>query len=209
MRLPEMWEEKQAELRSFSQPTLTLPQLCGREVSLPFKVQHAWLRQGPVQVRDILWNQNGKLSQEQFCLSAVATLPEHSSLLGSRGLAPSFLPVWLLGGSQSWCPCPATTGLGGSGVPHDSGQGDTVTLHGPSQSRPPKWAPGASSPALWLGWCLVAPALSIMLHWGGHNMEKDFVKSPAQSSTTSFFNKCVTLLEKLLVLSSQTRLIFL
>lgn len=46
MRLPEMWEGKQAELRSFSQPTLTLPQLCGREVSLPFKVQHAWLRQG-------------------------------------------------------------------------------------------------------------------------------------------------------------------
>lgn len=40
-------------------------------------------------------------------------------------------------------------------------------------------------------------------------MEKGFVNNPAQSSTTSFFNKCVTLPEKLLVFSSQTKLIFL
>lgn len=58
---------------------------------------------------------------------------------------------------------------------------------------------------------MVLGAACIVNHapWGGESTEKDFVKSPAQSSKTSFFNKCVTLPEKLLLFFSQTRLIFL
>lgn len=61
-----------------------LPQLRSREVSLPFKVQHSWLRQGH------RWNQHGELTPEQFCFSAVAPLPDCSSFLGAEDLLPHF-----------------------------------------------------------------------------------------------------------------------
>lgn len=77
-----MWEEKQAELRSFlSQHSLF-------HSSAAEKVQHLWLRQGdrkcPVESP---WDQ---LTPEQFCPSAVPTLPDPSSLLAAQVLLLSF-----------------------------------------------------------------------------------------------------------------------
>lgn len=121
----------------------------------------------------------------------------------SRGLAPSFLPVWLLGGSQShhwagWSRCPS----------RQWARTSPVTSHGPSQSRS-KMSTRSIQP-ITVAWMVLGAACPVNhAPWGRKSMEKDFVKSPAQSSITSFFKKCVTLPEKLLVFSSQTRLIFL
>lgn len=204
MGLPETWEEKQAEL-SFSHPTLTLPQPCSREVCLPFEVQHLWLRQGhrwsPV---ESAWE-----AQSWAVVPLCSGHPDRLLLLlGAEVLLLPFsqFDYW----EAAKAGCPALLPL--SGWPRcPSGQWvrtSPVTLHGPSQSRS-KMSTRSTQP-ITVALMVLGAAFSVNhAPWGGENMEKDFVKSPAWNSITSFFNKCVTLPEKLLVFSSQTRLIFL
>lgn len=118
-------------------------------------------------------------------------------------------PSLITGRHPKLVPLPCHHWAGGSGVPHDSGRRTSpVTLHGPTQSRSRMSIKGIQPIAV--AWMVLGAACTVTrAPWGGESMEKDFVNNPAQSSTTSFFNKCVTLPEKLLVFSSQTRLIFL
>lgn len=196
MGLPDMWAEKQAELRSF------LSQLFPSSAAEKF--WHLWLRQGD---RTCHRDQHGISS----LLSSSASLqcpPCQTPPPSWQHRSCSFpLPVWLLGGIQSWHHCPATTGLGGSGVPQDSGQGHRLS---PCMALARSKMSIRSIQPITVA-RMVLGAVCAVNHgpWGGKSMEKDSVQSPAQSSTTSFFNKCVTLPEKLLVFSSQTRLIFL
>lgn len=128
-----MWEGKQAELRSFSHPTLFYNSVAEKfPRPLRLNTPGSGRATGNGCPAESAWE-----AQSRAVLPLCSGHPARAVLsLGSRGLALSFLPVWLLGGSQSWCPCPATTGLAGSGVPHNMGKDITVTLHGSSQSRP-------------------------------------------------------------------------
>lgn len=167
------------------------------------KVQHLWSGRVTGNVPGISMGSAHSRAVLALCSAHPATL---LLPLGSWGPAPSFLPVWLLGGIQSWHHCPATFGLGGSGVPHDSGQGHLSPCMALARSK----MSIKSIQPITVAW-MVLGAVCAVSHapWAAESRDKDSVQSPAQSSTTYFFNKCVTLPEKLLVFSSQTRLIFL